>query len=180
MEEVCSLLNFRYFLSPHHRFSPSLLISFFFHINHHCFTYLCCGGGIKDKCLRIYFDNGRGLRWKVMETVVQKLQKLRKDANKWDGFRFFSISLLIVYEAHNENHIEDNTVDVRLIDFARTHTPLDIEEDNADPKGSDYGFLHGLDSLIAMLKHILAMRDPLKRKKKKKQKQKQSVELEFK
>ncbi|KAJ8948599.1 hypothetical protein NQ318_007603 [Aromia moschata] len=48
--------------------------------------------------LRRFFDNGHGLRATVIRRVVAKLEELRRVIEKQSCYRFYSCSLLIVYE----------------------------------------------------------------------------------
>ncbi|XP_018565594.1 uncharacterized protein LOC108906729 isoform X2 [Anoplophora glabripennis] len=48
--------------------------------------------------LRIFFDNGYGLRVGVIRRVIAKLEELRRVIEKQSCYRFYSCSLLIVYE----------------------------------------------------------------------------------
>lgn len=41
----------------------------------------------QDMCLRQFFDNGCGIRWKVIEAIYKRLKELHEDATKLDGFR---------------------------------------------------------------------------------------------
>ncbi|XP_057667072.1 uncharacterized protein LOC130900459 isoform X1 [Diorhabda carinulata] len=56
--------------------------------------------GFKNALCR-FFDNGYGLRKTVIKKVISKLQKLRSVIEKQSCYRFYSCSLLIVYEGNS-------------------------------------------------------------------------------
>ncbi|CAG9864982.1 unnamed protein product [Phyllotreta striolata] len=56
--------------------------------------------GFKSALCR-FFDNGCGIRKSIVRKVVTKLQKLRRVIEKQSCYRFYSCSLLIVYEGSN-------------------------------------------------------------------------------
>ncbi|XP_074026593.1 inositol hexakisphosphate kinase isoform X2 [Leptinotarsa decemlineata] len=53
--------------------------------------------GFKEALCR-FFDNGSGIRVSVIRKVIAKLEKLRRVIEKQSCYRFYSCSLLIVYE----------------------------------------------------------------------------------
>lgn len=55
--------------------------------------------GFKN-ALRRFFDNGFGLRVAVIRKVIAKLEQLRRVIEKQSCYRFYSCSLLIVYEGN--------------------------------------------------------------------------------
>ncbi|XP_055390406.1 uncharacterized protein LOC129619262 isoform X2 [Condylostylus longicornis] len=67
--------------------------------------------GFKN-ALRKFFYNGIKLRTKIINKVIQKLTQLRNVIEKQSSFRFYSCSLLIVYEGY-----EDYTDTSALVDF---------------------------------------------------------------
>ena len=109
-----------------------------------------------DLCLRRFLDNGIGVRAKVALNLASKVVDLRKVLSRLDGFRFYSASLLLVYDGSADS---SDMVDLRLIDFARTASPgsRDICEDKKLVEGPDEGALMGLDSLAQMLKRLAAL-----------------------
>nr|CAH7741377.1 unnamed protein product [Callosobruchus chinensis] len=58
-------------------------------------------GGFKNALCR-FFDNGYGLRVNVICKVIKKLEELRRIIEKQSCYRFYSCSLLIVYEGNVE------------------------------------------------------------------------------
>ncbi|XP_053967417.1 uncharacterized protein LOC128868881 isoform X1 [Anastrepha ludens] len=65
------------------------------------------------QALHDFFYNGYRLRTRVIKKIVQRLLQLRRVIEKQSSYRFYSCSLLIVYEGYEEN--------------PSTH-PMDIEE----------------------------------------------------
>ena len=67
--------------------------------------HLECVLSMQERCLQKFFDNGCGLRWRVIESVLRQLQDLEKDVAKLEGFRFapppLSLSLRHTQYAHN-------------------------------------------------------------------------------
>ncbi|XP_072382052.1 inositol hexakisphosphate kinase 3 isoform X1 [Diabrotica undecimpunctata] len=59
--------------------------------------------GFKSALCR-FFDNGFGLKKSVIRKVITKLQKLRSVIEKQSCYRFYSCSLLIVYEGNGIRH----------------------------------------------------------------------------
>ncbi|CAH1993842.1 unnamed protein product [Acanthoscelides obtectus] len=57
--------------------------------------------GFKNALCR-FFDNGYGLRVNVIRRVIKKLEELRRIVEKQSCYRFYSCSLLIVYEGNVE------------------------------------------------------------------------------
>ncbi|XP_054153379.1 inositol hexakisphosphate kinase 3-like [Oppia nitens] len=99
--------------------------------------------------------------------MIEKLEKLLAVIENLNYFRFYTTSLLIIYEgSFDRNNCQNNTnlVDIRIIDFAHTvyqsNTNLDTNLDNnldanhTDNNGPDQGFIFGLINLIQLLKDI--------------------------
>ncbi|CAF3042660.1 unnamed protein product [Rotaria sp. Silwood2] len=99
-----------------------------------------------------YFDNGRTQRFDVVPEIIQRLESLYIIINSLVKCRFYSGSLLIVYDGS----LQSKLIDVRMIDFAHTicgtTTNDDSSNNNVDP---DRGYLHGLESLIGIFREIL-------------------------
>ena len=76
-----------------------------------------------------------------------------------DGFRFYSSSILIIYEAaghvgSKEEPLQNKSgVKVKMIDFANSALP----KDEVEHSGSDQGFLLGLQSLTNILQVLLLL-----------------------
>lgn len=88
----------------------------------------------------------------VVKEIIQKLKKLKDIVSQLDTFRFFSSSLLILYESDQTmiaTSSEQQLVDIRIIDFENiTHSGY---KDPVKYEGPDEGFIFGLDSLITIL-----------------------------
>lgn len=90
--------------------------------------------------------------------MIEKLDQFHQLIVSLPGYRFYGSSLFIVYDAEDSNGI-----DVRLIDFARCVTRLELRENiqkmtcpPSSPKDPDHGFLIGLQSIIQALENILS------------------------
>ncbi|NXF97235.1 IP6K3 kinase, partial [Eubucco bourcierii] len=124
--------------------------------------------------LRQFLCNGNQLRTELLEPIVLRLKALLSVIRKQSSYRFYSSSLLIIYDGqeHKEstaalgNHLhfprtnctppqgtQHSRVDVRMIDFAHTtfkgskcnHTTYD---------GPDQGYIFGLENLIKILQSL--------------------------
>ncbi|XP_064486295.1 inositol hexakisphosphate kinase 1-like [Ornithodoros turicata] len=110
-----------------------------------------------------FLHDGVCFRSDVLAPLLEKLRALYKAVEELDGFRFYTSSLLILYEGQvpdgnsndkcNSDSREWNVrrrtacVNVRMIDFA--HTVYSPKND-----GPDNGYLFGLRSLMDQL-HVL-------------------------
>jgi hypothetical protein len=94
-----------------------------------------------------------GVRVEVMQTMQRKIEALNKVLQGVDGFRFFSSSLLLIYDGASGN----SAVDVRLIDFARVRIPDADGMHSVDVSaGPDQGALLGLTTLAERLAVVCA------------------------
>ena len=85
----------------------------------------------------------------VLETFIAKLEDLRSVINSLNGFRFWSGSLLFIYDC-SEDTSDDalmNSVTVKMIDFAN-YTIL------SDSDSPDTEYIFGIESLMLFLKSI--------------------------
>ncbi|XP_078465825.1 inositol hexakisphosphate kinase 2-like isoform X1 [Lampetra planeri] len=116
--------------------------------------------GFKET-LTQFFRNGQRLRKELLEPVLRKLSELRVALERQDSYRFYSSSLLIIYEGQEEcrvgnGHGDEATgalaakVDVRMIDFAHT-TCRTFLDDPVAYDGPDENCIIGLCSLIRFL-----------------------------
>ncbi|CAG2100491.1 unnamed protein product [Medioppia subpectinata] len=95
------------------------------------------------------------LRSDLINLMIHKLEKMLSVVEKLDTFRFYTSSLLIIYEG-NADHIsksDTNLVDIRMIDFAHT-THEGMGGHIQDNNGPDRGYIFGLTNLITILKDI--------------------------
>nr|XP_033782122.1 inositol hexakisphosphate kinase 2 [Geotrypetes seraphini]XP_033782123.1 inositol hexakisphosphate kinase 2 [Geotrypetes seraphini] len=136
--------------------------------------------GFKE-ALYQFFHNGKYLRRELFDAVVKKLTELKTVLEKQESYRFYSSSLLIIYDGKelpevavdsDSEYLEDlseessdesagayaykpatSTVDVRMIDFAHTTCKF-YGEDSIVHEGQDMGYLFGLQNLLAIIKEI--------------------------
>ena len=103
-----------------------------------------------------------GIRYRidVVKEIIQRLKRLRDVIGQLDTYRFFSSSLLIMYEGDHNDIVVDSklsprsTVDVRMIDFANlTHSGF--ANDPVVYSGPDEGYMLGLTTLISIFQSIL-------------------------
>jgi len=113
------------------------------------------GRTLKDDDLpgefRFFFSDGFRLRVKVVRMILDKLEQLLPYIEQQKLFKFYSSSLLLVYEGNEdgENNEGDQNVnvDVRMIDFAHTQPSGGAE--------GDEGYAFGLCNLISILRKLL-------------------------
>lgn len=91
-----------------------------------------------------FFDNGLHHRTDLMSLLLPKLQRLYDCVAEQPSYRFYSSSLLIIYDGGKL--LEE--VDVRMIDFAHT-----VQSRSAS--GPDEGYLQGVQSLIDIFTMVL-------------------------
>ena len=116
--------------------------------------------------LHDFLDNGVRFLHELIPDILSQLRQLSEVIHRLEGFRFYSSSLLIMYEGMPENHAAtsptatmspSNTgglVDVKMIDFA--HSCLPENTANIGHRGPDSGYLFGLTNLIALLEELMA------------------------
>uniref|UniRef100_A0A6I8MXS8 Kinase n=1 Tax=Ornithorhynchus anatinus TaxID=9258 RepID=A0A6I8MXS8_ORNAN len=133
--------------------------------------------GFKE-ALYQFFHNGKHLRRELFEPVIKKLTELKSVLETQESYRFYSSSLLIIYDGKElqevavDSDLEDlseessdesagafaykpraSTVDIRMIDFAHT-TCKYYGEDSVVHEGQDTGYIFGLQSLIDIITEI--------------------------
>uniref|UniRef100_UPI00398EFB5D inositol hexakisphosphate kinase 2-like n=1 Tax=Pristiophorus japonicus TaxID=55135 RepID=UPI00398EFB5D len=134
--------------------------------------------GFKE-ALYQFFNNGKYLRRDLFEPVLKKLSELKSVLEKQESYRFYSSSLLIIYDgkastvdsdseysedlseesadesagAYAYSNSSSSMVDVRMIDFAHT-TCKYFGEDSVVHEGQDTGYIFGLQNLITIIKEI--------------------------
>ena len=101
-----------------------------------------------------FIDNGSIKRLDVLPEIIERLEYLYIVINSLSKYRFYSGSLLIVYDGLPQSDL----IDVRMIDFA--HSIYDSSTNNEtsasnNHTGPDKGYLCGLESLIGVFKEIL-------------------------
>jgi inositol-hexakisphosphate 5-kinase len=101
-----------------------------------------------------YVDNGRDKRYDILPNIIERLQSLHQTINSLANYRFYSGSLLIVYDGLSSS----STIDLRMIDFAHS---LVVTSNNTDGLTTtadldpDLDYLFGLECLIDVFKDIL-------------------------
>ncbi|KAK1332713.1 hypothetical protein QTO34_007396 [Cnephaeus nilssonii] len=138
--------------------------------------------GFKEALFQ-FFHNGRYLRRELLGPVLKKLAELKAVLERQESYRFYSSSLLIIYDGKewpevaldsDAEDLEDlseesadesagayafkplgaSSVDVRMIDFAHTTCRL-YGEDSVVHEGQDAGYIFGLQSLIDIVTEII-------------------------
>ncbi|KAM4722047.1 inositol hexakisphosphate kinase 1 isoform 1-T2 [Rhinophrynus dorsalis] len=109
-----------------------------------------------------YLHNGVHLRMDLFEPILSKLRRLMSVLEIQASYRFYSSSLLIIYDGRErprpsaaDSLAQEPTpkVDVRMIDFAHS-TYKGFRDDPTVHDGPDKGYVLGLRSLISILEHI--------------------------
>jgi len=102
-----------------------------------------------------FFFNGMVYKRQAIASVIQKLTVLTGIMETNQQFRFYSTSLLILYEGRETLPADSECcADVKLIDFAHT---FPLEKDSHKP--IDDGFLVGLRNLLNILQRIYVERN---------------------
>lgn len=109
--------------------------------------------------LHQFLHNGYVLRKDLLDPIIQKLKDLHRHIQSHDTYRFYSSSLLIMYDSSSQDDHPgkglgndkagpgSNPVDVRMIDFAHS-THSGFQNDTTVHSGPDQGYLYGLKNLI--------------------------------
>ncbi|CAF0931026.1 unnamed protein product [Didymodactylos carnosus] len=110
--------------------------------------------------LRQYLDNGVQLRTDVIQPILERLHALRTIICTLSRYRFYSGSLLIIYEGLQQQgqsiSDESSLIDIRMIDFAHSLRASPISSDvTPSHTGPDKGYLFGLDKIMDLLNDIL-------------------------
>ncbi|KTF85748.1 hypothetical protein cypCar_00039047 [Cyprinus carpio] len=128
-----------------------------------------------------FMHNGTQLRKDLFEPILSKLCSLKAVLERQASYRFYSSSLLIIYEGKDPESVEAGcqrasepeklgcvenlpasephtppqtlSVDVRMIDFAHS-TFKGFRDDQTVHDGPDRGYVLGLESLIDILQEI--------------------------
>lgn len=128
----------------------------------------------RELIANFFFNNGF-LRTDVVLKVIQEIRRIREGLQSLDGFRFYSSSLLIIYEGKHRpvddvfnrqdsldsetltfyKKVMDSPVKVKIIDFANAAHPDHKDDNNVYHEGPDRGFLLGLENLQEILEGML-------------------------
>lgn len=119
-----------------------------------------------------FMHNGSELRRDLFEPILSKLHSLKEVLERQASYRFYSSSLLIIYEGRGPERVEPPAdketasgcpppdpphpvpcVDVRMIDFAHS-TFKGFRDDQMVHDGPDKGYVFGLESLTNILESI--------------------------
>ncbi|XP_013812968.2 inositol hexakisphosphate kinase 3 [Apteryx mantelli] len=126
--------------------------------------------------LHQFLCNGNHLRTDLLEPIILQLKALLSVIRKQSSYRFYSSSLLIIYDGLEnkenatplDNHLQGHfqktyctmshgtghsKVDVRMIDFAHT-TFKGSKCNHTTYDGPDHGYIFGLENLIKILQNI--------------------------
>ncbi|KRX90416.1 Inositol hexakisphosphate kinase 1, partial [Trichinella pseudospiralis] len=104
------------------------------------------------KVIERFFHNGVNFRTDLIECLIEKLNTVRQILLESNGYRFYSSSLLVIYEGHACAN-QDSFIDVRIIDFG--HSTSVCFENDPPHHGPDKGYLRGVDNLIDILGRLL-------------------------
>ncbi|XP_046495981.1 inositol hexakisphosphate kinase 3 isoform X2 [Equus quagga] len=120
-----------------------------------------------------FLHDGTRLRTELLEPIRRQLQALLSVIRSQSSYRFYSSSLLIIYDAqepaerapdglHPQKVLETahgsssccvTKVDIRMIDFAHT-TYKGSQNEHTTYEGPDPGYIFGLENLIQILQDI--------------------------
>uniref|UniRef100_A0A3P9BXK6 Kinase n=1 Tax=Maylandia zebra TaxID=106582 RepID=A0A3P9BXK6_9CICH len=131
--------------------------------------------GFKEALFQ-FFHSGRRLRHELLSPVLSRLREMQAALEACESYRFYSSSLLIIYDGEEDEDDEDeevqaepemdeeeeeevgevagaSVVDVRMIDFAHT-TCRHYREDSVVHEGQDSGYIFGLQNLITIISEL--------------------------
>ena len=94
-----------------------------------------------------YFDNGQTKRLDILPAILERLEALYETIDFLSKYRFYSGSLLIVYDGLPSSDL----IDIRMIDFAHS---IRAGAANDDLAGPDRDYLFGLERLIDVFREI--------------------------
>ncbi|XP_051009459.1 inositol hexakisphosphate kinase 3 [Acomys russatus] len=116
------------------------------------------------QALSQFLHDGTRLRSELLEPILHRLQALLTVIRSQSSYRFYSSSLLIIYDgqeppqkapqpARGGTSGDPAKVDVRMIDFAHT-TYKGSWNEHITYEGPDTGYIFGLENLIGILRDI--------------------------
>uniref|UniRef100_A0A8C6TUW1 Kinase n=1 Tax=Neogobius melanostomus TaxID=47308 RepID=A0A8C6TUW1_9GOBI len=126
--------------------------------------------GFKEALFQ-FFHSGRRLRHELLSPVLRRLRDMKTALEDCESYRFFSSSLLIIYDgdevtealcfAHSPSTSCEASssfsscpkVDVRMIDFAHT-TCKHYGDASVIHEGQDSGYIFGLQNLITIIAEL--------------------------
>lgn len=92
----------------------------------------------------------------LAKPICDKLSQFYQCVSQQDTMRFYSSSLLIMYDGAPDA-TQANTVDVRAVDFA--HAEYDPTQSHNTGTGPDVGYLQGIQTLIDIFSEVGVMDD---------------------
>lgn len=120
------------------------------------------------KGLRDFLYNGHRVRYELIPLICQRLRFLIDIVTRQNSLRFYSSSLLIMYEGHmgSASVSEESggetapSVGIKMIDFANTYHRGQHTNKNKGTTGAplhsgpDKGYIYGLENLLEMLQNL--------------------------
>ena len=110
------------------------------------------------EALREFVFDGSSYRTDIIPKILHNLHQLRELIGKQNGYRFYSSSLLVLYDGDQTPAATAATPNtfVRMIDFAHTTCPLEgYQADPVQYSGPDEGYVLGLNSIISVFQSHL-------------------------
>ena len=111
------------------------------------------------QALKEFVFDGSCYRTDIIPKILHNLHQLRDLISKQNGYRFYSSSLLVLYDGDKTSADANATVPntfVRMIDFAHTTCPLEgYQTDPIQYSGPDEGYVLGLTSIISVFQSHL-------------------------
>lgn len=104
-----------------------------------------------DAAVAGFFDDGNVLRRDAIRMLEGKLKDLLATMQEHTSHRFFSASVLMIYEG---DAAAPARCDVRLIDFAHTANVAEVPHMQGQTHGPDNGLLLGLVRLLDVLQRL--------------------------
>ncbi|XP_066559113.1 inositol hexakisphosphate kinase 3-like [Amia ocellicauda] len=123
------------------------------------------GAGLRQALCQFLHD-GQRLRRVLIGPVLRRLRQLRAVIQRMGSCRFYSSSLLLIYEGvacpppaaaattGDQPPLPPPLVDVRMIDFAHTTFHGSSHTHSPAHSGPDSGYIFGMENLIAILQEI--------------------------
>lgn len=91
-----------------------------------------------------FLHDGVRMRLEVVRPIVQRLKQFYECVSQQDTFRFYSSSLLVIYDGARTT----NKAEVRAIDFAHATYHSSPFGGQINHLGPDKGYLLGIETLI--------------------------------
>jgi hypothetical protein len=98
-----------------------------------------------------YLDNGESCQIQHIPVLLRKLRRLAGVIRQLNGYRFYTSSLLVIYDGDNDSK---RKIDIRIIDFDHCVSANEIREHGdkmtypPTHDGPDKGYLLGLKTLV--------------------------------